>query len=287
MKSLLTITLAMLVTLAAHPLRGATINVGRSDVPLTVPAGYAEGDATPLVVLLHGYTSSGARQESYMKFGKLVDEFGFLYLTPDGTIEKSELENRFWNATAACCDTYKSNVDDSSYLRKLIEAVKSQYTVDENRIFLIGHSNGGFMSHRMAFDHPDTIAAIVSLAGGSLLEMNGPAPAHPVNILQIHGTDDGTVKYAGGTFRAGARYPGATETVEKWVTYNDADAEKTELVEKIDLDRSLDGSETTITRFDKRGSIELWTIHNGKHVPRLSDGFTRHVLVWLFDHPKT
>jgi len=287
MKSLLTITLAMLVTVAAHPLRAATINVGRSDVLLTVPAGYGEGDATPLVVLLHGYTSSGARQESYMKFGKLVDEFGFLYLTPDGTIEKSELENRFWNATAACCDTYKSNVDDSSYLRKLIEAVKSQYTVDENRIFLIGHSNGGFMSHRMAFDHPDTIAAIVSLAGGSLLEMNGPAPAHPVNVLQIHGTDDGTVKYAGGTFRAGVRYPGATETVEKWVTYNDADAEKIELVEKIDLDRSLDGSETTITRFDKRGSIELWTIHHGKHVPRLSDGFTRHALEWLFDHPKT
>ena len=286
MKNLLTITLA-LVAITAYPANAATINIGRSDVELTVPEGYSEGSGVPLVVLLHGYTSSGARQERYMKFSKLVDEYNFLYLTPDGTIEKSERKNRFWNATAAWCDTYDSNVDDSDSLRNLIEEVKSLYTVDGNRIFLIGHSNGGFMSHRMAYDHPDTIAAIVSLAGGSLLEMNGPTPQRPVNILQIHGTKDATVKYEGGNFRGGVSYPSANETVEKWVAHNGADGDKNLLEEKLDLEKSLAGNETTITRFDKNGNIELWTIHDGGHVPTLSDGFTRHVIEWLFDHPKS
>ena len=75
MKSLLTITLSAVVALAAYPLSAETINIGRSDVELIVPDSYSQDSKTPLVVLLHGYTSSGARQESYMKFGELVNEF--------------------------------------------------------------------------------------------------------------------------------------------------------------------------------------------------------------------
>ena len=143
------------------------------------------------------------------------------------------------------------------------------------------------MSHRMAYDHPDTIAAIASLAGASLLEMSGSTPERPVNILQIHGTKDKTIKYQGGSFSAGVRYPSATETMEKWVAYNGVALDTKLLNEKLDIEKSVAGDETTITEFDKGGNIELWTIHDGGHVPTLSDGFTRHVIGWLFDHPKT
>ena len=43
--------------------------------------------------------------------------------------------------------------------------MKAHYNVDPGRVCLIGHSNGGFMSHRFACDRADLVAAIVSLAG--------------------------------------------------------------------------------------------------------------------------
>ncbi|MFT7130759.1 MAG: polyhydroxybutyrate depolymerase [Gammaproteobacteria bacterium] len=286
MKFILSTTLLVLLNFSAHPLVAETINIGRSDVRMLVPDDYTGDKEVPLVVLLHGYRASGMMQEFYMRFGSLVNEYQFLYLIPDGTVENSQEKNRFWNATKACCNSYGSTVDDSNYLHDLIEAVKSQYAVDNNRVFLIGHSNGGFMSHRMAYDHPDTVAAIASLAGASMLEMSNPTPKKPVNILQIHGTDDDTVKYEGGKFSAGIPYPSAIESMEKWIVHNGADLDKRQLKKNIDLEASIDGDETTVTQFDKHGNIELWSIENGGHVPKLSISFTRQVIEWLFDHPK-
>ena len=107
-------------------------------------------------MLLHGYTSSGQEQEAYLKFAPEADRRGVLYATPDGTTDARN--NRFWNATDACCNLYGSTVDDCAYLVDLIKAVSAQYTVDTQRVYLVGHSNGAFMSFRMACDHADVIA---------------------------------------------------------------------------------------------------------------------------------
>mgnify|MGYP001247248579 CR=1 FL=1 len=261
-----------------------SIDAGRGSIPLVVPKDYDAAKPVPLVVLLHGYTSSGQAQEAYMKFGKLADSYGYVLIAPDGTKEKSDDRHRFWNATDACCDLYGSEVDDSNYLQRVIEKVKAGYSIDDNRVYLIGHSNGGFMSHRMAADHPDTIAAIASLAGAAPAELSGPKPRRPVNILQIHGTGDTTIKYDGGEIADNA-YPGALETVAKWAEYNGG-AKAKSVRKKLDLDKRVDGKETTITRY-KKASVELWTIHDGRHVPALSESFSEHVIQWLMAHPKS
>ena len=274
-----------LLTIGVQNAGAETIDVGRGDVPLSVPAGYSKDSPAPLIVLLHGYTSSGKQQEGYMKFGKIVDEYGFLYLTPDGTKEEGGRKVQFWNATEACCNFQGSEVDDSAYILSLINEVKKQYSVDEKRVYLIGHSNGGFMSHRMAQDHPDTIAAICSLAGAAPAELKGPAPANPVNILQIHGTKDTVILYDGGDIQ-GAEYPSAAASVEKFAVHNGVEVKKKEVRKKLDLDKRVDGKETTITRWDKDGSLELWSIVGGSHIPAVSDTFTKSVVEWLLAHPK-
>src|SRR5213078_1023740 len=105
---------------------------GSRPVSIHVPPGYVNGVPAPLVLMLHGYTASGALEESYLNLTPLSDEKGFLYAYPDGT--KDNVGNQFWNATDACCNLGNSTVDDSGYLSDLIREVQARYTVDAKRI---------------------------------------------------------------------------------------------------------------------------------------------------------
>ena len=287
--------IAILLVLLPVSTVAQSIDVGRGPVGVHVPPSYDPGTPTPLVLLLHGYGASGAIQESYMQFTPLADEFGFLYLRPDGRIETGGAGNRFWSATTPCCNFYGAPDDDDDYLLDLINEMKSQYNVDPLRVYVIGHSNGGFMSHRMACDHSDTIAAIASLAGATFLDPNDCQPTGNVHVLQIHGTADDTILYAGGfTFEdppaPGGEYPGAGATVEQWAANNGCAIVADTSAPNIDLEANLAGAETTVTRYftscDPEGSAELWTIVGGSHVPALSATFSRQVVEFLYAHPK-
>ncbi|MFQ5413268.1 MAG: alpha/beta hydrolase family esterase [Phycisphaerae bacterium] len=262
------------------------IDVGRGPVVVHVPPSYDPGTPAPLVMLLHGYGASGALQEAYMRFTPLADAFGFLYVFPNGTIDCAG--NRFWNATDACCNFCDSSIDDSGYLSALIDAIKIEANIDERRVCVIGHSNGGFMAYRMACDHADTIAAIVSLAGATFLDAADCTPSEPVHTLQIHGTADGTILYNGGCIFT--CYPGAVATTEQWAAYDGCAIAGDTSPPPLDLDGGLPGDETVVTRYaadcDAGGSAELWTIVGGAHVPALSDDFSPLVIEFLLAHPK-
>ena len=315
----------VVATVLPEPARAAEIDLGRGPVSVHVPASYDPAAPTPVVVLLHAFTADSQFEDGYMQLGPLADEFGFLYAYPDGTVNQSG--DQFWNATEACCDYDLSGVNDSEYLRRLVDSLKARYTVDPRRVFFIGHSNGGFMSHRLACDHSETIAAIASLAGAGPTDPANCSPSSSVHILQIHGTEDGTVPFDGATLSiatAGRTYdslapaPGAIATVEQWASINGCtgvlegampgcgqgsggqprrgsggsdDPNPCDVsLGELDLDASIAGAETVITRYADGcmpdGSAELWTMRNGVHIPQLSQDFSRLVIEWLFDHPK-
>ena len=275
------VTMLFLTTAAA----AQTINAGRGDLPVHVPSGYDSSTPAPLILLLHGYTASGAQQDSYFNLSGLVDDYGFILVAPDGTEEASDRRSRFWNASSSCCNFFGSDVDDVAYLTRLIDAVKADYAIDDTRVALFGHSNGGFMSYRMAHDRSGIISAMASLAGA---DQSG-SPANPVHVLQIHGTADTVIAYEGGNFRGGERHPGAREDVETWAAHNGCAVTGLE-TGTLDLDQSLDGLETDVTRYTSGckagGSAELWTINGGGHGPAVSDHFSRLVVEWLLAHPK-
>ena len=263
------------------------IDFGRGDVLVKVPESYSASEAHPLIILLHGYTSSGRNQDSYFQVSDLADDYGFLFAAPDGVREPSGNESRFWNASDACCNFFGVEVDDSEYVRSIIDEMKQRYNVDETRVFLIGHSNGGFMSFRMAYEHSDAVAAIASLAGANHMDQR-EAPENPVQILQIHGTNDETIGYQGGDIMDN-RYPSALQSVRRWATYNGCSQNGVGR-ELRDLEASLPGHESGVLKFEvgckPGGSAELWTIASGTHVPVLSDTFAAQVVEWLLAHPK-
>ncbi len=241
MQKLRTLLAATVLVLLSTSVGAQSIDLGRGELPVTVPANYDAGSPAPLIVLLHGYTSSGAGQDSYMGFSAIADTYGFLLVSPDGDKESGGDNNRFWNASSACCNFFQSDVDDSAYILDIINEVKAGFNVDSNRIYLIGHSNGGFMSYRAAYDHSETIAALASLAGASHVDIR-PAPENPVHILQIHGTNDGTIAYEGADI-AGNAYPSAKDTVAQWAEYNGCGAQAADR-ELRDLVVDLEGHES-------------------------------------------
>ncbi|MFQ5741427.1 MAG: alpha/beta hydrolase family esterase [Acidobacteriota bacterium] len=264
------------------------VDLGRGPVTVHLPPSYDPGVATPLLVLLHGYGATGDVQELYMRFTPLADEFGFLYAHPDGS--KDPLGLQFWNATDACCDFFGSGIDDSGYLLDLIEAIKGLANVDRDRVYLVGHSNGGYMSYRMACDHADTIAAIASLAGATWLDPASCSPSGPVHILEIHGTEDRLVRFMGGCTFPSTCYPGAIETVRQWAAFDRCDPFVDTSPAPINLDFRVPGDETRIARVDQgclpSGSAELWVMQGVGHIPFLSRDFSRMVVEHLLAHPK-
>ena len=264
---------------------GSTGSVKLNDRPfkLHVPRSYDPAAKVPLVVLLHGYTSNSAAADSYFKLTAESDRRGFLYATPDGTEDRRGKQH--WNATEACCDFYGRGTDDSAYLSKLVDTVKAGYSVDAKRVYFIGHSNGGFMSHRMACDHADVVAAIVSLAGMVTSKPETCKPARAVTVVQIHGTQDETILFDGGS-NGGQPYPSATDTVAFWRKQNGCGDQAEAQVKPLDLDRGSDGPETVVTSYRagcRDGSrAELWSIKDGRHVPALSAGFSATVVDFLY-----
>jgi len=183
------------------------VDVDKRPFALHVPTSYHQGTAVPLVVILHGYTSDGARQESYFKLTAQSDARGFLYAMPDG--QRNQQGQRYWNGTDACCDFGNSGVDDSTYLSHLISTVERSYSVD--RVFLIGHSNGAFMAIRMACEHAGQLTGIVGLNGAMWNDKSRCRPSRPVSFLDIRSVADETILFAGG-LNAGIPYPSAATT---------------------------------------------------------------------------
>jgi polyhydroxybutyrate depolymerase len=275
----------------------AVVGVGDRSVTVYVPASYEPGKPAPLLILLHGYGSSGREHDAYFHLGAAAAQRGFLYAYPDGTLDSTG--NRFWSATDACCDFDRTGVNDVAYLNAVITTIQASYAVDPKRIDLIGHSNGGFMSYRLACAHAEQIAAIVSLAGASFANPADCAPSAPVGVLEIHGTADNVIAFKGGTIegigsgRLMSSYPGAEGTVNAWATYDGCGAAPSTGAERVDVDADLSAAgapaEASVTRWTgckPGGAVELWTVPGGGHDPTISAAFPDAVLDFLQAHPK-
>jgi polyhydroxybutyrate depolymerase len=263
---------------------GTTVTVKLDERPfqLYVPSSYVAATKMPLVVLLHGYSADAVRQESYFKLTAEAERRGFLYAMPDGT--KNTQGNQFWNATPACCDFGGSGVDDSAYLSGLIDQVKASYAVDARRVYFVGHSNGGFMSYRMACEHAAQVTAIVSLAGAATNDDAQCKPSRPVSVLQIHGTADKVIVYQGGT-NGRQPYPSVDTTLASWRRYDGCGDQADSSAAPIDLDAGLPGAETTVTAYVSgcrdASRVELWSIKDGSHIPALTAGFASAIIDFL------
>lgn len=156
-----------------------------------VPSSYTQGQAVPLVLNLHGYTSNGSQQSIYGNFKPIADTANFIVVHPDGTIDPIS-NQRYWNF-----GIFGSTVDDLGFLEALIDTISANYTINPNRVYSTGMSNGGYMSYYLACQS-NKFAAVGSVTGSMSVQMyNSCTPTNPIPTIQVHGTNDPTVPYSG------------------------------------------------------------------------------------------
>ena len=97
-------------------------------------------------------------------------------------------------------------------------------------------SMGGFFSFSLACRLSDRIAAIASVTGSMYQPaINNCSPVKPMPILQIHGTEDGTVQYSS-----------VTGLLDFWTSHNNTDT--LPIISNIPDSDTGDGS--TVERFE-------------------------------------
>jgi len=174
---------------------------------------------SPLVFVLHGYAANAGEFMDWLPMTELADKHGFAVVYPQGADDNSRRPH--WNS-----DLTISTVDDVGFLSKLAVHLQETYSLDPERTFISGFSNGGFMSYEMAVKEPSIFKAAASIAGTmSGATWENRLMAEPISILQLSGQLDSTVPVSGLTTRIGGwdGAPPISVIVNYWAELNQAD----------------------------------------------------------------
>jgi polyhydroxybutyrate depolymerase len=230
---------------------------------LYTPSKYSSDSPAALVVVLHGGHGDGQRAADQTGFVPVADREGFLVVYPEAVEDH-------WNDGRR---TTVSDFDDVAYITAVVEDVSARRTVDADRVFVTGISNGGMMTQRLACDATEKFAAYASVVA------NLPAareaickPTRPVSMLLINGTEDPLMPYRGGEIKKGRRAGkggtvlSAPETAAFWASTSGCSmtGATTQLPDKD----SRDGSTIKATRYgecDAGVSVRFYSIDGGGH----------------------
>ncbi len=180
------------------------VNGFRRSYFVHVPPLRALATPRPVILALHGAFSTARSFERETGLSELADREGFLVIYPQG-IGLFDLL-RHWNSGHCCGKARKMNLDDVDFVLGAVDDVALQLPVDRSRIYVMGYSNGGMLAYRIAAERSDVVAAVAAISatvGGSPSadepEWVVSRPARPVPVLAVHGRDDESVPYAGGS----------------------------------------------------------------------------------------
>lgn len=228
---------------------------------LYVPASYSGSDSVPLIFSFHGFGGNAEDQMADYDFRPIADTAGFLVAYPQGLATGPGVST--WNIGS-------SGTDDIGFTAAMIDAISAMFPVNRDRVYATGMSMGGFFSIHLAGRLSEQIAAIASVSGTMTQgTLGASAPVHPTPFLQIHGTTDPLVPYAGNPL-----YLSVEETLDYWIGYNQCDPPPT-ITQLADIDPT-DGSTVEHIVYgngDQGVTVEHLKIIGGGHAwPGGTDG---------------
>mmetsp|Transcript_15401 Transcript_15401/g.30286 ORF Transcript_15401/g.30286 Transcript_15401/m.30286 type:complete len:338 (-) Transcript_15401:81-1094(-) len=219
------------------------------DYAISVPSALATpGQLLPVLFYLHGQGDSWPGSNS-TSFDALGQREGFITVYPkglgdfNGTIQDSYIawntglydgglqkadDTCFADTVGTCYDSCKAQQlcsncgwstchDDVLFLSLLIDHVIKQFQGDADRVYILGCSNGGMMTHHLAQRLGPRLAAVMPVYGLPLIGfLNVSSPLASVPILQLHDRSDTVIPLQGGASGDGWLYYGVTATLSAW-----------------------------------------------------------------------
>ena len=228
-----------------------------------------EGQARPLVVMLHGCEQNPDDFAAGTRMNELADEIGFIVAYP----EQASAANvsRCWNWFQAA-DQQRDD-GEPSLIAGITREVIARYNADPRRVYVAGLSAGGAMAAIMGHTYPDLYAAIGIHSGlayaaardipSALAAMRGHSlrsepryagsTSQAVPTIVFHGDLDTTVHSSNGAQVIAQ----ATPTVDDLVTA----AFAPQSVEKGEEG----GRSYTRTLSSGKPALEHWLVHGAGH----------------------
>lgn len=167
--------------------------------------------ANVILFALHGRGGTGEELMWKTGFNQLAEEEGFIIVYPFGL-------NRAW-ADGRQLPDEDANAKDDKFLLALKDKLQTEFGI--SNFFLLGYSNGGFMTQRIAFFFPNSFIGYANIVSTISENLNREKPKQPVSVLFINGTEDPVVPYDGGMILGNKGLVlGAEATVKQWVHWN-------------------------------------------------------------------
>ena len=238
--------------------------------------------SAPLVVVMHGYTSSAKNIMSYSKMNEVADREGFAVVYPQGTIDSEG--NAFFNVGYEFHQT--SKIDDVSFIRELVLYLREEYHLSKKNTFATGMSNGGDMSYLLACTSSDLFSAVAPVAGVMMKEiLDNCNSKKPIPVFEIHGTSDKISLFEGDieNQEGWGAYYGLPETIQFW-----ADKHSLDKSEYIQITSKSEGYQNDIIfeRYwseDNLNEVWLYKIVDGGHVwPGFRIRWWENPLAWYY-----
>ncbi|MCH2180954.1 MAG: prolyl oligopeptidase family serine peptidase [Mariniblastus sp.] len=159
---------------------------------LYVPTRYDPQKKAPLVVALHGLGSNAAVMIRYPGFTREAEKHGYLVVAPTG------YNSRGWYGSRGKGGGRGSDPDNLGELSEkdvmnVLEIIRKEFNIDENRIYLMGHSMGGGGTWHLGSKYPDIWAALGPIAPAAPRNPSRLETMTHIPVIVIQGDKDGLV----------------------------------------------------------------------------------------------
>ena len=231
-------------------------NLSRS-YQIYVPESYSVTKPIPIVFNLHGGASTAMGYlNSIGDMRPIADTANFIIIYPQATTDSSG--NPTWHLGGV--NSKSTSVDDVGFVSYIIDEVSSIYSVDLERVYVTGFSNGGYLAYEIACLLSNKIAGIGSVAGHMFIDTyNYCDPNHPTPLINIHGTEDFYDGIAG-------YYLDQNLSNRYWTEYNNTDSDP--IVTYIENTNTQDGSTVELHSWlngDNGISVVHYKVMGGGH----------------------
>ena len=238
----------------------------RRTFSLRLPTSTSPASPPPVVIVLHGGMEGvGVDVARLTGLGEACAREEFVAIYPDG-IDGQWNDGRGVSLREGVDVT---QVDDVGFVAALIDRVVPLLNGDPRRVYLLGISNGSMLAHRCGVEIGERLAAIATVIGHIPEQVARHAPAHPLPVLILSGTEDTFMPFDGGQAIAGDRPVGAVRsavaTAEFWANANGGvTARRTEQLPDLD---PRDRTRTLRTELDTASGapVVLYAVHGGGH----------------------